>query len=159
VQPATRSSPASCTARISNSFVAVRPLPATRGPSRRSRWRRAGTVRNAGLPVSTSAQAVRPAVRARLSRVPLSGRGAGEQRRHRVGVAVDVELVTVDADLEQQSLQERDAKPAEVFRLERGVELAALLGGAGERLEAGAQALDAGADSGVELRVALLLAD
>src|SRR5262249_31284973 len=43
--------------------------------------------------------------------------------------------------------------------LERRVELAALLGGAGERLEAGAQALDAGADSGVELRVALLLAD
>src|SRR5262249_35443356 len=73
-----------------------------------------------------------------------------DQRGRRAGVTVDVDRVAVDADLEQQSLEEGDAEPAEVVGLEHRVELAALLGGAGQALEAGAQAFDAGADGGVE---------
>ena len=41
----------------------------------------------------------------------------------------------------------------------RRIQLAALLGGAGERLEACAERVEPGADGGVQLRVALLLAD
>src|SRR5262245_19948293 len=93
------------------------------------------------------------------SSAALLDRDSVDQRGRGAGVAVDVERVAVDADLQEQSLQERDAEPGEVFRLEREVELAARLGGAGERLEAGAQEVDAGADGGVELWVALLLAD
>ena len=42
-----------------------------------------------------------------LDRLPVDQRGRG------VGVAVDVERFAVDADLEQQSLEERDGEPAE----------------------------------------------
>src|SRR5262249_2965438 len=47
----------------------------------------------------------------------------------RARVPVDVECVTVDADLEQQPLEERDAELGEVLGLEGGAKLAALLGG------------------------------
>src|SRR5262249_5777350 len=51
------------------------------------------------------------------------------RRSPRARVPVDVECVTVDADLEQQPLEERDAELGEVLGLEGGAKLAALLGG------------------------------